>query len=123
MTIVTPRGQFMAPVQRKAMNARSNGHSIIMTETRGMSEELGNDGRPCNIINEWRIVHPTHCSPVAQLCSFLAAWAMAEPSHQKLLGSSSRVTARLPAAWQDFRVAAWVLLCVCACFARLFVAV
>ena len=113
MTIVTPRGRFMVSVQRKAMSIRSNGHGIALTGTRGTNEEMDNNDRLRKIIKEWRLVHPTHCPSVAQLCKIPTTWTMAEPSRQRLPVSYSRVTARLPATWQDFLVAAWVLLCVC----------
>ena len=100
------------------MRARSNGHCAVMVKTRGRNEELGNYDNLYHVINEWRAIRCTHCPSVVQVPRSTAVWARTEPSWQKLFQTSSRRTARLPATSQDFRVAVWLLLCVCACSAR-----
>ena len=104
------------------MTARSNGHSHRIAETRGRNEGLGNHYNLSQVIDEWHAIHAIHCLFVAQMFRLTAIWAMAEPSYRKMPMSSSQLTAQLPAALQDFRVAAWffvvcvpVLLALVAC--------
>ena len=100
------------------MIAQGNGHTRRMAETHDEHAGLDMHDRYDDVNKEWHPVHPAHCLVVAQRRGMTACWAMTEPSCQKLFQTSSRRTARLPAASQDFRVTVWLLLCVCVCFAR-----